>query len=348
MINSFANKVIEKYGEEYLTTIWSNKNIIDPWKISWKANKKAIFNCDKGHEFERYLYAFWNTDACPICRKISNSLGSVHPECLPLWSNQNTKTPFDFSSMCGDIVLWKCDNGIHSDYRRVIKNSVLSHFKCPQCVDKKPHPNTWNRLELTNQKFGELLVESFAYTKNGATFWKCICSCGDKPIKNGNDLRSGKIMSCGSGIHRLGENNGNWKNGATERNYSERYSKAYSEWHMKVLKRDNYTCQCCGQYSGDLQVHHILDFAHHPDIRTDLKNGITLCANCHDSTIKGSFHNLYGTHGKTPEQLEEYINNKRKQLGIHIPFTIESYRFGNILKPDDINQEDEYPWIFAS
>lgn len=32
--------------------------------------------------------------------------------------------------------------------------------------------------------------------------------------------------------------------------------------------------------------------------------------------------------------LLEYINNKRKELGINIPFNIESYLNGNILKPN--------------
>ena len=31
--------------------------------------------------------------------------------------------------------------------------------------------------------------------------------------------------------------------------------------------------------------------------------------------------------------IEEYINNKRKELGINIPFSIESYKNGKILKP---------------
>ena len=347
MINSFADKIIEKYNYEYLNVIWNDKNDIDPYEISWKSNKKAIFNCKNGHEFQRHLYLYWETDVCPICKKINNSVGVVHPESILLWSDKNTNTPYDFTPMCGDKVIWKCNNDIHDDYSRTVKNSVLSNFQCPQCAEKKPHPNTWNRLELIDQIFGELTVRSFAYTNNGATFWNCQCSCGADVIKNGNDLRSGKIITCGSGIHRLGENNSNWKNGATEKNYSERYTQKYLDWHTNVLKKDNFTCQCCGQYSGNLQVHHILDFAGHPDVRTKLKNGITLCKNCHDSTIKGSFHNIYGTVHKTPEELEEYINNKRKQLGINIPFTIALYQSGTILKPDDIKQDEEYPWVFA-
>lgn len=45
-------------------------------------------------------------------------------------------------------------------------------------------------------------------------------------------------------------------------------------------------------------------------MRYDVNNGITLCIDCHDSSKDGSFHNLYGTHNNTIEQLREYILNK--------------------------------------
>ena len=44
--------------------------------------------------------------------------------------------------------------------------------------------------------------------------------------------------------------------------------------------------------------------------------------------VKGSFHNIYGSKNNTPEQLEEYINAKRAELGINEHFDINEYMKG--------------------
>ena len=65
-----------------------------------------------------------------------------------------------------------------------------------------------------------------------------------------------------------------------------------------------------------------------------------MCEECHHIRFSDSFHSMYGTRNNTPAQLETYINNKRKQLGIDIPFTIDDYRNRiNILKPENLNTE---------
>lgn len=89
----------------------------------------------------------------------------------------------------------------------------------------------------------------------------------------------------------------------------------YNDWLSNVLERDGYTCQCCGS-KINLQAHHIKPYAKHKELRTDARNGITLCECCHSPMILNGFHQKYGTYNNTPEQLQEYIDNKRKELGL--------------------------------
>lgn len=52
-------------------------------------------------------------------------------------------------------------------------------------------------IDLTGQRFGRLVVLSFAEKKNRRMMWNCICDCGNKVVVCGTDMRSGNTQSCG-------------------------------------------------------------------------------------------------------------------------------------------------------
>ena len=66
-----------------------------------------------------------------------------------------------------------------------------------------------------------------------------------------------------------------------ERKSSDRNTKEYSEWRESVYKRDKYTCQICKKVGGNLNAHHIKEYAKFPELRFEIDNGITLCEECH-------------------------------------------------------------------
>jgi 5-methylcytosine-specific restriction enzyme A len=84
-------------------------------------------------------------------------------------------------------------------------------------------------------------------------------------------------------------------------------SERQKEWNSKewqlirkaVFERDDYTCQECGDhnYAGrgksiKIECHHKKEWINFPELRMDLDNLITLCANCHNKTKKGAYTNL--------------------------------------------------------
>ena len=113
--------------------------------------------------------------------------------------------------------------------------------------------------------------------------------------------------------HQKGELNPKWKGGAA-RNGLLRSTYQYRDWHDFVLKLDNYTCQCCGNKSGNgrtvkLHVHHIYNFADNKELIYDNNNGICLCKECHNK-----FHSIYGYRNTTKSQLDDFILNYGKKI----------------------------------
>lgn len=51
--------------------------------------------------------------------------------------------------------------------------------------------------DLTNQRFGRLLVLNRDGTQSGHATWRCICDCGKETVVMGSTLTSGKVFSCG-------------------------------------------------------------------------------------------------------------------------------------------------------
>jgi len=97
-----------------------------------------------------------------------------------------------------------------------------------------------------------------------------------------------------------GENSFYWKGGITPLRKAIRHSNKYKEWRISIMKRDNYTCQKCGERGGWKEVdHYLISFAtiiKECKIKTledafncnklwDINNGRTLCRKCHRRTF---------------------------------------------------------------
>lgn len=134
------------------------------------------------------------------------------------------------------------------------------------------------------------------------------CDCCNKKykmpyIKYNAKNKEGKIYckDC-KGILYSGERHYNWnpllsdKDRIYKRDYPE-----YKKFVQIVLARDNYTCQFCNKIK-DVEVHHLNGYNWFVEGRTNERNGITLCKNCHSN-----FHLEYGFGNNTKEQFKKWI-----------------------------------------
>ena len=93
-------------------------------------------------------------------------------------------------------VIWhcKCDCGNEVDVRA---NSLLSGNtkSCGCYIYDVVHSTQF--IDLTNKRFGRLLVSSLNRVDGKQYYWNCTCDCGNTVIVEGNSLRSGHTQSCG-------------------------------------------------------------------------------------------------------------------------------------------------------
>lgn len=54
------------------------------------------------------------------------------------------------------------------------------------------------RIDLSGNKYNRLTVVEYSHSdKNGNSFWKCECSCGNVGVFKGSSLKNGSTQSCG-------------------------------------------------------------------------------------------------------------------------------------------------------
>lgn len=88
-------------------------------------------------------------------------------------------------------------------------------------------------------------------------------------------------------IGMCGEKSPNWKGGISPLNKRLRASSMWKIWREGVFLRDNFTCQnpnceyCHNKIGVILHPHHIQSFAEYPELRFNINNGITYCAEFH-------------------------------------------------------------------
>lgn len=203
----------------------------------------------------------------------------------------------------------------------------------------------WNNTkeDFSGRQIGELHVIGLdeEKTKNGQYYWACECSCGNIVSVSSSKLKSGKKTTCG-GQYRHKAPQWIEPDGGLD-SYNSQYLRElrtgplYYEYRRAVQEKDNWSCIVCGSHK-DIEVHHIYPFAAYPHERFNPNTGICMCKTHHSISSPISFHSIYGRFGNTPEQLEQYVNFMRKELGVLEYFDV--YKYMDNYESDNIDIDD--------
>lgn len=144
---------------------------------------------------------------------------------------------------------------------------------------------------------GCTLLDEYRANPNEKLRYVCVCG-NNSSIRWSQFMRGHRCQKCRA------EGNKNPLITDEER-ITRRHYQAYRDWRTDVFTRDGYSCQCCGDARSYLNAHHIYNYADHPDLRTEVSNGITFCKTCHDE-----FHAQYGRRNTNTDQLAEFLRNQ--------------------------------------
>lgn len=207
---------------------------------------------------------------------------------------------FDCVCKCGNKTIVRSDQ---------IRNGHTKSCGCLKAEHMRGVSNS-NVIKLVGEKFGRLTVVAESTRRangdNGNYFWECECICGNKTTVRSSYLRNGQVLSCGCYHKDLvnGASNPNFNPILTtehrRRTRNQLYGSSQSTFRNRVLKRDNFSCQLCSETDG-LVAHHLDSYDKHIDVRFDMKNGVTLCSECHLS-----FHKKHGFGNNTNNQYKEF------------------------------------------
>ena len=203
---------------------------------------------------------------------------------------KNNSTPLEYICSCGNITT------------TIFSNFSRGH-KCVKCRSKAVSESRRFSISQVKEIFenGGCKLLSKEY-KGSHLPLEYICNCGRKStILLGNFQKGSRCRYCGYEKIR-GENNYQWNPNKSE---GERNTPEYREWRRKVLIRDEYICQKCGETYWSMTAHHVLNFKDNASLRYDVSNGVTLCRPCHIE-----FHTKYGFEDNDGEQLIDFIAEK--------------------------------------
>lgn len=97
-----------------------------------------------------------------------------------------------------------CDCG--SDKAVIVRGSSLKSRHVISCGCARKDRESRDRIDLSGRRFGALMVMNFAYIKDNAAYWNCVCDCGNAVYVKSAHLTIGAVASCGCSLS-IGELN---------------------------------------------------------------------------------------------------------------------------------------------
>lgn len=167
---SIGQYIVDKYGEDYLNFVWSDKNKLSPFKIMAMGEKLCWFRCnnDLHPDYSMMAKSYVNGQNCGICagRKVLkgfNDIATTHPHLIKYFKEKEDAQKYSHGSR--EFVNIKCPD---CGYEKKILVSKLTTrgFSCPRCGDGHSYPNKFMYSFLSQLNINYIAEYSPAWANN--------------------------------------------------------------------------------------------------------------------------------------------------------------------------------------
>jgi hypothetical protein len=178
-------------------------------------------------------------------------------------------------------------------------NNFLTGWRCFECSGRRKL-----NIDIIRTEFNKIHYKLLSPTYlNSWQKLDYICDKGHHASITYAHFYMGKRCKKCHYIHFSGKNHPNWKELTLKDRRTIKSSKKAIKWRLKVYKRDNFTCQCCGDKTSDnLNAHHLEGWHWCKELRFEVSNGVTLCKDCHKL-----FHKQHTMMWNTSEQFYQFL-----------------------------------------
>ena len=160
--------------------------------------------------------------------------------------------------------------------QRIVALRGKTLLTCRACKKKfyRPNAHIRNSTHSCSRKCAEIVKK-----RKPKKFTKHKCAECGKEFKRRlgfggtKTYCSNKCRAVGNGKFFRGENHPKWKGGVSDR---PAWIRRICRNHVKSIGK----CEKCGSTEA-LQAHHILPYSKYPELRSDIKNLMILCCDCH-------------------------------------------------------------------
>lgn len=192
---NFKEWCIEERKENILKEWDYKKNTFSPENYTKSSKKKVWWKCNRGHEWEAYIYnRVFENSGCPYCagKKVLPGENDLETFCLKNnkqqlldeWNyKKNKMRPSEYVSGSQKKVWWKCDND--HEWEATIHNRIKEKSGCPYCAGKKVSQGKndletycikYNRQDLLQEwdySMNNLCPNNYTKASKKVVNWKC-------------------------------------------------------------------------------------------------------------------------------------------------------------------------------